>query len=91
MNSTKVITANLLIDGQGGTPIDKGAIVLEGSKIAWVGPAKDLPRGDGPEPETLDFPNGTILPGLVDVHNPHQPARRRQPPWRRAATSPTRC
>ena len=68
MNNTKVITANLLIDGQGDAPIDKGAIVLEGSKISWVGPAKYLPRTDGPQYETLDFPNGTILPGLVDVH-----------------------
>ena len=68
MNSMKVITGNLLIDALGGAPIDKGAIVLEGSRITWVGAAKDLPRRDGPEPETLDFPNGTILPGLVDVH-----------------------
>ena len=68
MNNAKVITANLLIDGQGGAPIEKGAIVLEGSKISWVGAQKDLPRRDGPEPETLDFPSGTILPGLVDVH-----------------------
>ena len=28
MNNTKVITANLLIDGQGDAPIDKGAIDL---------------------------------------------------------------
>ena len=66
--SLKVITGNLLIDGQGGAPIEKGAIVLDGSQISWVGPEKDLPRRDGPQPEVFRFPNDTILPGLVDVH-----------------------
>ena len=66
--SLKVITGNLLIDGQGGAPIEKGAIVLDGSQISWVGPEKDLPRRDGPQPEVFSFPNDTILPGLVDVH-----------------------
>ena len=66
--SLKVITGNLLIDGQGGAPIEKGAIVLDGSRISWVGPEKDLPRRDGPQPEVFSFPNDTILPGLVDVH-----------------------
>ena len=42
--------------------------MLEGSRIRWVGPEKDLPIVEGAQPEVYNFPGSTILPGLVDVH-----------------------
>ena len=42
--------------------------MLEGSRIRWVGPEKDLPIVEGAHPEVYNFPGNTILPGLVDVH-----------------------
>jgi N-acetylglucosamine-6-phosphate deacetylase len=46
--------------------VERGALVVEGDRIAWVGPEADLDR-------TAEPPDGwsdgrTLLPGLVDVH-----------------------
>lgn len=52
-----------------GEVIGDGAVVLSDGRIAWVGPATDIPgqwRDDLPsEPAT----GTTLLPGLVDIHD----------------------
>jgi len=64
----KIITGNILVDGQGGPPLERASIMLEDSRIHWVGLEKDLPTFEGAQPEIYNFPGSTILPGLVDVH-----------------------
>ncbi|PPJ02531.1 metal-dependent hydrolase family protein [Nocardia cyriacigeorgica] len=66
--STHIITAARVLTGCGATHAP-GAVVVDESKIAWVGPASDLP-GDwqGVGVERIDLPEATVLPGLIDAH-----------------------
>ena len=64
----KLIRAKYLIDGNGGAPIKDGAVLLEGTKIRASGTQQDVRVPDGVIPESYDFPESTVLPGLVDVH-----------------------
>ena len=51
-------------------------MVTKGSRILWVGPREQLGTGELPpevahaaaQGQTLDFPGGTLLPGLIDCH-----------------------
>ncbi len=56
-----------LIDGNGGTPIKNGAVLIEDNKIRGVGSADSirLPNANFTE---IDAKGGTILPGLIDTH-----------------------
>jgi imidazolonepropionase len=45
--------------------LDRGAVLVQGGAIAWVGPEKDLPASDAP---ALDAGGGLVTPGLVDAH-----------------------
>ena len=62
-----VLRAPRLLDGAGSPPVDDGALLLDGGRIAYAGPAAGLPEGAGRVP-VLDFPGATLLPGLVDAH-----------------------
>ena len=64
----KMITGRLLVDGRGGPPVERGAVLLEGSKIRAVGAVNEVAAPEGAPVEVHDFPEATILPGLVDVH-----------------------
>ena len=44
------------------------AVRIEGTKITAVGPAAELGPTGGSTGEQLDFPMGTLLPGLIDCH-----------------------
>ncbi len=44
------------------------AVRIEGSRITAVGPAADLAPPGGSAGAQLDFPTGTLLPGLIDCH-----------------------
>jgi imidazolonepropionase-like amidohydrolase len=57
-----VLTADRVLDGRGGVFENHGVVVRDG-RIAVVAAPADLPAG-----ERLDFPGGTILPGLIDTH-----------------------
>lgn len=57
-----VLTADRVLDGRGGVLEGHGVVVRDG-RIAAVVPDADLPAG-----RRLDFPGGTILPGLIDTH-----------------------
>ncbi len=63
-----LITAKYLIDGKGGAPIENGAVLLEGTKIRAVGPRDTVVAPEGASVRSHEFPEGTVLPGLVDVH-----------------------
>jgi len=45
--------------------IADAALVIEGSKVAWVGPAADAPDAD----EVVDAGGRAVLPGFVDSHS----------------------
>jgi imidazolonepropionase-like amidohydrolase len=58
-----------VVDGTLNPPIEDGALVFEGEKIAWVGPRDALsPEYEQPEYAIVDLPGRTIMPGLVDGH-----------------------
>ncbi len=67
-NATTVLMGRV-VDGSGTAPIEEGAVVVVGDRVGWVGQARDLPVYDESDDlGVLDFPDCTILPGLVDAH-----------------------
>jgi imidazolonepropionase-like amidohydrolase len=44
------------------------AVLVEGPAIKAVGPAHELRLPEGAGGEVLDFPDATLLPGLIDCH-----------------------
>ncbi|SVD85826.1 uncharacterized protein METZ01_LOCUS438680, partial [marine metagenome] len=67
----KLITAGRLIDGKGGSAIEEGAVLVQGSKIIAAGSAKDVLPPEGATVETYDYPGKTVMPGLIDCHTHH--------------------
>ena len=67
----KLIKAGRLIDSQGGLPIESGAVLIQGSKISDVGRAGDITPPEGARAEVYDYPDQTIMPGMVDCHTHH--------------------
>ncbi|HWX94532.1 MAG TPA: amidohydrolase family protein [Terriglobales bacterium] len=61
-----VIRPGHLLDVKTGNTLAGQAIVIEDDKIVSVGPAADLKPAPGTE--TIDLPNATVLPGLIDAH-----------------------
>jgi imidazolonepropionase len=47
--------------------IERGALVAQGERIAWVGAEGDLPRGLAPQQE-VDLQGALLTPGLIDAH-----------------------
>ena len=55
-----------LVDGLGGPPVRDAAVVVEGERIAWVGPAAHAPTpGEG---RVVEGRGHTLLPGLINCH-----------------------
>jgi 5-methylthioadenosine/S-adenosylhomocysteine deaminase len=44
-------------------PIENGTVVVDGQRIAWVGPRREAPGGDD-----LDLGDAILMPGLVNAH-----------------------
>lgn len=67
MTHNTLIKNGTLIDGNGGTPITDGAILVKDNKISAVGTASSikLPNADI---TTIDAQGGTIMPGMIDTH-----------------------
>ena len=66
--ATTVIKAKAVIDGTSDKPLEHAAVIVEGDTIKEVvqGDLSGLPSG--PHVRTLDYPNGYLLPGMVDAH-----------------------
>src|SRR3954470_16976716 len=63
----RVITGATLIGSTGSTPIADGVIVLEGGRMARVGPkaATTIPANA----TVIDARGKFVIPGLADMHN----------------------
>ena len=58
-----------VIDGSLNAPIERGAVVVQGDRIQWVGAAASLPKQyDEREHEVVDLPDRSIMPSLIDGH-----------------------
>ena len=55
-----------IIDGTGAAAVERGRIVIQGDRIASVGPADKVRTPAGAE--TLDLSGRTVVPGLIDLH-----------------------
>ena len=66
-----LVRAGLLIDGLGGPPIERGAVLARGSEIVAVGRQQDVAAPEGARVQVLDHPSGTVMPGMVDCHTHH--------------------
>ena len=64
----RLIRAARMIDGLGPRPVDDAAVLVEGSRISRIGRSQDVAAPPGAPVEEYDYPTGTVLPGLVDVH-----------------------
>jgi imidazolonepropionase-like amidohydrolase len=55
-----------LIDGLGGLPIEDAAVILQGNKIEYAGPASGarVPQGS----QIIDGKGKSVMPGLADMH-----------------------
>ena len=61
-----VLRAGRILDVKTGNMLSGQAIVIEGDKIVSVGPAADAKLSSATQ--TIDLPNATVLPGLIDAH-----------------------
>ena len=64
----KLIKAARVIDGLGGPPIERGAVLIQGDAIRAVGPEEEVVPPEGAHVEELVYEEKTALPGLVDCH-----------------------
>ena len=60
------IRAGRLLDPEAGRMLTNQVILIEGTKIREVGPNVQVPAGA----QAIDLSRMTVLPGLVDAHNP---------------------
>lgn len=65
--NTRLATLDPSRGGDGWGLIDRGAVLTEGGRIAWVGPLADLPAQARPARE-VDLGGALVTPGLVDCH-----------------------
>jgi imidazolonepropionase-like amidohydrolase len=63
-----VIKGGTVIDGTGRSPFEKGLVVVEGSKIGFVGKEGDIDLPKGEDVEVIDVEGKTVMPGLIDSH-----------------------
>jgi imidazolonepropionase-like amidohydrolase len=55
-----------VVDGSGGSPIERGRVVIQGDRIADIGPADTVAAPANVE--RIDLAGRTIVPGLIDLH-----------------------
>ena len=66
-NGPVFIRAGLLIDGNGGPPLDDAVIQIDGSRIVQVGRADEFGTALD-DAVMLNYSGQTVMPGLVDCH-----------------------
>ena len=66
MTATLLISGATVVDGTGGPPRPGESVLVEGNRIAAVGPGVAAP--DGAPVERIDAAGKTLMPGLIDCH-----------------------
>ncbi len=66
-----LIAADRVIDAKGGAPIEKGAVLIRGSRIVAVGREADVSAPEGASVDARRYRGCTALPGMVDCHTHH--------------------
>jgi imidazolonepropionase-like amidohydrolase len=61
-----VLTADRMLDVRAGRVVTDAAVVVEGERISYAGPAAGAPRPEGAREIALG--DATLLPGLMDLH-----------------------
>lgn len=64
--STVAIKAGLLIDGNGGEPIENSVILIEGKEIKQVGDEASVKIPA--DAKIIDAAGKTVMPGMMDIH-----------------------
>jgi imidazolonepropionase-like amidohydrolase len=62
-----LLTGVKVIDGIGNNPVDNQSILIEGSKIRWIGKQEEW-KNSGEPIESINLQGKTLLPGLIDCH-----------------------
>jgi len=63
-----VLKAGRLIDGTGAPPVENGAVVVSGGRIAEVTTQDKLALGEREDADVIDIPGGTLMPGFIEMH-----------------------
>jgi imidazolonepropionase-like amidohydrolase len=63
-----LIKNGTLIGGKGSDPVPNTLVVVEGNRIARVGPADGRLQPESPDDTVIDAVGKFILPGLIDAH-----------------------
>lgn len=66
MTARLLISGATVVDGTGGPPRPGESVLVEGNRIAAVGPGVAAP--DGAPVERIDAAGKTLMPGLIDCH-----------------------
>ena len=66
-DSSTFIKNALLIDGNGGPPVENAGLLVEGEAIRWVGRMAEAPKAP-PGTREIDAAGKTLLPGLIEAH-----------------------
>ncbi len=68
MPPVTVLRAPRLIDGTGAAPVENAVVVIENGVVVGAGSARDLNIPTGAVVQPFDYPDCTLLPGLIDCH-----------------------
>ncbi|MFJ9865363.1 amidohydrolase family protein [Streptomyces sp. NPDC101165] len=66
--SRTLITAGQILLGPGGTRVEDGAVLIADGVIVAAGAREDVLAHAEPGCPTVEFPDATVLPGLIDCH-----------------------
>jgi imidazolonepropionase-like amidohydrolase len=66
LKGTTILKGKFVWDGRRGSSIPMGAVLIEDGRIRAVGSAAEI--ATAAPAEVFDFPDATLLPGLIDSH-----------------------
>jgi imidazolonepropionase-like amidohydrolase len=66
----RILIADRVLAGPGLSTVTDGAVVVDGDRVAWVGPERELAEHGYPAPDDVveRYGDATVLPGLIDAH-----------------------
>ena len=65
--AVRALRCGTLFDGTGAAPVRDAVVIVDGGRIAAVGPAASTPLPAGAD--TVDLGDRFVMPGLVDAHS----------------------